>query len=340
MSGRGGRGGRGGAPAGRGRGFKPGVVSIGGVDLKWDLTGVKIDKAPAERFPVGTFPLSFCVLSGWCDSRVAREQPHMLAFTLSRSFRSTSFSVSFLCPRCARSLSFARNALYTTTMLSSRASRTVFPPRPPPQAPPPTEYEKSRYQWHKEILERRRNGPLFTILNDGMKSGLKRRDNEKPPTEAQLFNPFTDNLTYSAKYHKEKRKLPRFDQIRINKNLFPRELWGVIGATEDDDDAQPTKKRKVGPIAKDSSLARIEKALEKQEKQAKKMKQERDDDAEDFDEEDDEEDKQDGVNDEDNWSGASSDSEESNDDYNAERYFDNGDDDDGDDGDGYENTYE
>ena len=68
-----------------------------------------------------------------------------------------------------------------------------------------------------EILERKRNGPLYTILNDGMKSGLKRKYNEKAPTEAQLFNPFTDNLTYSSKYHKEKRKLPRFDQVPVGK---------------------------------------------------------------------------------------------------------------------------
>jgi DNA-directed RNA polymerase III subunit RPC7 len=208
-----------------------------------------------------------------------------------------------------------------------------------------------------EILERRRNGPLYTILNDGMKSGLKRRDNEKPPTEAQLFNPFTDNLTYSAKYHKEKRKLPRFDQVRISKahsaslieaktnkdctdkNFFPRELWGVIGATDDNDDEQPTKKRKVGPIVKDTSLRRIDKFLEKQAKH-QRGKEDGDDDGEDFDEEDEDEDKPDAVNEEDNFSVASSDSEESNDDYNAERYFDNGDDASGDDGDGYENTYE
>lgn len=51
MSGRGGRGGRGG---GRG-GFNPrsGTVTIGGTELNWDLSGLEIQKGPAERFPVG-----------------------------------------------------------------------------------------------------------------------------------------------------------------------------------------------------------------------------------------------------------------------------------------------
>lgn len=55
MSGRGGRGGRGG---GRG-GFNPrsGTVTIAGTELNWDLTGLEIQKGPAERFPVSTFSL-------------------------------------------------------------------------------------------------------------------------------------------------------------------------------------------------------------------------------------------------------------------------------------------
>ncbi len=45
-----GRGGRGGA---RGA-FNPrsGTVTIGGTELNWDLSGLEIQKGPAERFPV------------------------------------------------------------------------------------------------------------------------------------------------------------------------------------------------------------------------------------------------------------------------------------------------
>lgn len=47
------RGGRGG---GRG-GFNPrsGTVTIAGTELNWDLSGLDIQKGPAERFPVSTF---------------------------------------------------------------------------------------------------------------------------------------------------------------------------------------------------------------------------------------------------------------------------------------------
>ena len=53
MSGRGGRGGARGA-------FNPrsGTVTIGGTELNWDLSGLDIQKGPAERFPVRQRPAS------------------------------------------------------------------------------------------------------------------------------------------------------------------------------------------------------------------------------------------------------------------------------------------
>lgn len=55
------RGGRGGARGGRGGAFNParGTVTIAGTELNWDLTGLDIQKGPAERFPVSiSFALS------------------------------------------------------------------------------------------------------------------------------------------------------------------------------------------------------------------------------------------------------------------------------------------
>lgn len=49
----GGRGGRGGGRGGAYGGAR-GTVSIGGVELNWDLSGLEIQKGPAERFPVST----------------------------------------------------------------------------------------------------------------------------------------------------------------------------------------------------------------------------------------------------------------------------------------------
>jgi DNA-directed RNA polymerase III subunit RPC7 len=53
------RGGRGGGRGGRGGAFNParGTVTIAGTELNWDLTGLDIQKGPAERFPV-RFPFA------------------------------------------------------------------------------------------------------------------------------------------------------------------------------------------------------------------------------------------------------------------------------------------
>jgi len=50
-------GGRGGARGGRGGAFNParGTITIAGTELNWDLSGLEIQRAPAERFPVSSF---------------------------------------------------------------------------------------------------------------------------------------------------------------------------------------------------------------------------------------------------------------------------------------------
>ncbi len=82
---------------------------------------------------------------------------------------------------------------------------------PPPQAPPPTDDELGMVKHHLAVRDRIHEGPFYTILNDGMKNGLKRKANEPAPTEASLFDPFTGNQTYSAKYLKVRRRLPKLD---------------------------------------------------------------------------------------------------------------------------------
>lgn len=82
---------------------------------------------------------------------------------------------------------------------------------PPPQAPPPTTHEDGIVAHYIAVRDRIHEGPFYTILNDGMKNGLKRKASEPAPTEASLFNPFTDNQTYSAKYLKVRRRLPKLD---------------------------------------------------------------------------------------------------------------------------------
>ncbi|KAF3036018.1 hypothetical protein E8E12_000570 [Didymella heteroderae] len=262
MSGRGGRGGRGG---GRG-GFNPrsGTVTIGGTELNWDLSGLEIQKGPAERFPEA----------------------------------------------------------------------------PPPQAPPPTADEAKIVQHFLQVRDRIHEGPFYTILNDGMKNGLKRKASEPAPTEASLFNPFTDNQTYSAKYLKVRRRLPKLDERPYVTELFPAELRPTLDGKRGDGNVS-TKRRTLG-VTKVNAVSQIERMIKFEEgrtNEAEARAEEEDDEDEDEEAEQDD-DKPDAIDEEDNFSAASSDSEESDDDYNAEQYFDNGEDDDIDDADPYENTYE
>lgn len=262
-----GRGGRGGGRGGRGGASNParGTVTIAGTELNWDLTGLDIQKGPAERFPEA----------------------------------------------------------------------------PPPQAPPPTADEASIVQHHLAVRDRIHEGPFYTILNDGMKNGLKRKANEHAPTETSLFNPFTDNQTYSAKYLKVRRRLPKLDARPYVIDLFPVELRPVLGGPVGDGGL--SKKRRTLGVSKVNAVSQIDRLIQSEQNRTNeaeaRAEEEGDEDANE-DEEEADDDKPDAVDEEDNWSAASTDSEESDDDYNAEQYFDNGDDDDIDDADPYENTYE
>jgi DNA-directed RNA polymerase III subunit RPC7 len=245
-------------------------VTIAGTELNWDLTGLDIQKGPAERFPEA----------------------------------------------------------------------------PPPQAPPPTDDEIGMVKHHLAVRDRIHEGPFYTILNDGMKNGLKRKANEPAPTEASLFDPFTGNQTYSAKYLKVRRRLPKLDARPYVVDLFPSELRPTLSSTRPTTNGStaPKKRRTLG-VTKVNGLSQIERLIKSEqertnEAEARAEEEEADDDEDDDGNDLDDQDKPDAVDEEDNWSAASTDSEESDDDYNAEQYFDNGEDEDIDDADPYENTYE
>lgn len=104
--------------------------------------------------------------------------------------------------------------------------------------------------------------------------------------------------------------------------------------------AQPNKKRKTLQVAKSATAAsKIDSYMNQQGQRLKDLEERGEEADEDEDEEEDDE-KPDAVDEEDNWSAVSSDSEESGDDYNAEQYFDGGDDDDMAEDEGYDNSYE
>jgi DNA-directed RNA polymerase III subunit RPC7 len=124
-------------------------------------------------------------------------------------------------------------------------------------------------------------------------------------------------------------------------DLFPAELRSILDGTKAD--GNPSKKRRTLGVTKINAVSQIERMINAEQNRTNeaeaRAEEELDEDAEDVEEEADD-DKPDAVDEEDNWSAVSTDSEESDDDYNAEQYFDNGEDDDIDDADPYENTYE
>jgi DNA-directed RNA polymerase III subunit RPC7 len=98
---------------------------------------------------------------------------------------------------------------------------------PPPQAPPPSADELGMVKHHLAVRDRIHEGPFYTILNDGMKNGLKRKASEPAPTEASLFDPFTGNQTYSAKYLKVRRRLPKLDARPYGESWLTIMQWSI-----------------------------------------------------------------------------------------------------------------
>ncbi|KAH7088218.1 DNA-directed RNA polymerase III subunit Rpc31-domain-containing protein [Paraphoma chrysanthemicola] len=306
-----GGGGRGGGRGGRGGAFNPGrgTVTIAGTELNWDLTGLDIQRGPAERFPPVYCAAPYHVVPAAMSRQPPESQSQPSASTL-------------------------------------RSAPSKHPLRrqqeaPPPQAPPPTAHERGIVSHYLRARDRIHEGPFYTILNDGMKNGLKRKASEPAPTEASLFNPFTDNQTYSAKYLKVRRRLPKLDARPYVTDLFPTELRPILDSSRGDNNS--SKKRRVLGVTKINAVSQIERMIkaevDRTNEAEARAEDELDEDAED-DEVEADDDKPDAVDEEDNWSAVSTDSEESDDDYNAEQYFDNGEDDDIDDADPYENTYE
>ncbi|KAF2267970.1 hypothetical protein CC78DRAFT_530386 [Lojkania enalia] len=216
---------------------------------------------------------------------------------------------------------------------------------PPPQAPPPNPEEKALLQYHLTVRDRIHEGPFYTVLSDGMQNGMKRKANDPAPTEAMLFNPFTDNQTYSSRYLKVYRKLPRLDTRHYILDLFPPELQSLLGhgikrENGELDSGRLTKKRKIVQVTKGSFMTRIERYMQEEDARREAEGDEEEEQEEVEEEEAEDDDKPDQIDEDDDWSAVSSDSEDADDDYNAEQYFDNGEDDDIDEGDPYENTYE
>ncbi|KAE8354284.1 DNA-directed RNA polymerase III, subunit Rpc31 [Aspergillus coremiiformis] len=205
------------------------------------------------------------------------------------------------------------------------APTPLYPKYTVPTARPLTEREKTQVDFYRALREQFHDGPYYSVLDPGISAS---RRTAAGKAARQHFDPFHGMPSYSGKYQKKKRGIPKLSGRPYIMKYFPRDdLWEVI---------QPTYKP---GTAMDGFVARMarpplkrgfEDDEEEDEDIGKRRKTGDDDDEggenDDLLEPDDQEEEEiiddDFEDDEDEMGG----------DYNAEQYFDGGDDEYGDDG--------
>jgi len=170
----------------------------------------------------------------------------------------------------------------------------LFPPLAPPVQNPLTKLERvivSRYRHHREKIH---SGPLYTVM--ARKRGME--------------DPFNDVVRYSMKYAKRVRRAPKLDARPYVISFFPQELWATLGVEEGgaEEGGKAVGKKRLAFEALDSVLGEGEGDEEDEVEGDKK------EDGEKEGEEEEEEEEKDQFSDDDD------------DDYNAEQYFEDGDD--------------
>ncbi|KAL3465858.1 DNA-directed RNA polymerase III, subunit Rpc31 [Aspergillus heterothallicus] len=203
------------------------------------------------------------------------------------------------------------------------APTPLFPKYAIPRARPISDREQVQVNLYRTLRERFHDGPYYSIL--GVSSG----SNGYTASSKANFDPFNGMPSYSGKYQKKKRLVPKLQGRPYVLKFFPRELWptaqpsfkpdamldGYVpqtlrsgikrGFEEDDEDEETLKRRREGGEGEGGEGEDMEAdILDADEDQEEEIV---DDDFED---------------DEDEMGG----------DYNAEQYFDGGEEDYGDDG--------
>ncbi|KAI9673857.1 MAG: hypothetical protein M1817_002063 [Caeruleum heppii] len=212
------------------------------------------------------------------------------------------------------------------------APSELFPPVQQAIQRPLSRKEKRHVAFYRSFRDRIHEGPLYTVLGDnhqGVKYGTP---------AAALVDPFEGMPTFTQKYKRKVRKVPRLDTRPYILKFFPEELWSTLDPNHNsNDDPTTTRKKKLLNITmnnhrshlSDEDITEAGFGPTADQHAAPQVKTEADDDeeektAEDEKAEDEEEDLDESFeDDEDEMAG----------DYDAERYFEDGADDDMNDGD-------
>ncbi|KAL2865620.1 DNA-directed RNA polymerase III subunit C31 [Aspergillus lucknowensis] len=206
------------------------------------------------------------------------------------------------------------------------APTPLFPKYAVPRARPISDREQVQVNLYRTLRERFHDGPYYSVL------GVSSESNGYSASSKANFDPFNGMPSYSGKYQKKKRLVPRLQGRPYVLKFFPRELWSTAqpsfkpdadldgyvprqtlqsgmkrGFEDDDEDEETLKRRRLAD--EEEGEGRDNETLEPDILEADEDQEEEivDDDFED---------------DEDEMGG----------DYNAEQYFDGGEEDYGDDG--------
>lgn len=179
--------------------------------------------------------------------------------------------------------------------------------------------EKIQVSRFRSLLTDIHEGPLYTVLGEHVRVG-------KPTaSSAATFDPFEGMPTYSQKYTKRRRRIPKLDTRPYVLKFFPKELWSTLEPSSESQngaDMNSTgKKLQLSTIKRADRIAGLdgEEHISGDEDPEETAERNLDGDETPVEEEDLDDEYED---------------DEEGGDYNAEQYFDDGGDDAGDDYDG------
>ncbi|KAK8192600.1 DNA-directed RNA polymerase III subunit C31 [Zalaria obscura] len=200
--------------------------------------------------------------------------------------------------------------------LSTKPSEK-FPPMQPPIAEPPNEDEKRSVHFHRLIRDAKREGPFYADVDDNVRM---RAEAGGPKAAGAIgkeafFDPFNDQPTYTQRYKRKRRTVPDLSKFPFVKELFPKELWATI-----DPEDKSHLKKSIGSLNKRTRFDRLLAEGDEEEEGAEVDENEEE-------KEEDEANPEDKEGDEADPDQFDEDDEDDDDDYNAEQYFDDGEDD-------------
>ncbi|PKY07254.1 III, C31 subunit of DNA-directed RNA polymerase [Aspergillus campestris IBT 28561] len=202
------------------------------------------------------------------------------------------------------------------------APTPLFPKFSVPRARPLSARERLQVDYYRGLRERYHDGPYYSILDSASTAA------KKGSVARVNFDSFHGMPTYSGRYQRKKRTIPRMGGRSYIMKFFPRELWQTIQPTFKPDAAMDGY---AGQFARATAKRGFEDDEEEDEEDETKRKrtggEEEEDNEKDILDGEEEGEEEEIVDDD-----FEDDEDEMGGDYNAEQYFDGGDDEYGDDG--------